>query len=166
MAEFKNIPDSDHVLRWARPKKHLQWDPEIQQFVGCDHSLFKCRTDAEFVERYGGPEKSLSVNYVEHFKGAEQERLKQTVLDYSNGSGASRNTLRKSYFSKLNVGGLKNICHKHGAKIRVIHDATPNSRIKSHGSINQLSQDNHFLFEDLCKFAFQNLIAAERFLQR
>lgn len=165
MAEFKNIPDSDHVLRFARPKEHLLRDHDTKQVIGCDHSLFELQTNAKFVEKFGGPEKSLSVNYVEYFKGAEQERLEQTVLDFCNGSGASRNTLKKSYFSKLNVGGLKNICHKHGAKIRVIHDATPNARIKSHGSINQLPQDNNFLFEDLCKFAFKNLMTAEGFLK-
>ncbi len=164
MAKITNIPDSDHVLRFARPKKHLLCDGN-GRVLGVEHTLFKLRMDEEFIAKHGSPEKNLSVNYVEYFNGTDKEKLTQTVLDYCNGSGASRKTLKKNYFSKLNVGTFKDICKQHGAKVRIIHDASPNARIKSHGSINQLPQDNSFLLEDLCTLAFQNIFRAEEFIK-
>lgn len=168
MAKVTNIPDTDHVLRWAQPKKHLLWNAETKKFDGCDHALFKLRSDDKFVAKYGGIEKSLSVNHVEHFKGTDKERLKQTVEDYRDGlkSLTPSVTLSKNApFSKLNVSELKEMCGKHGAKIRVVHDAKPTARIKSHGSITQLPQDNNLLLDDLCKLAFQNLMSAEEALK-
>lgn len=165
MAKVTNIPESDHVLRWAQPKKHLLRDHD-GKVIGCDHALFKLRDDNKFIAKYGKPEKNLSVNYVEHFEGQPSDQLKSAVNDYCNGCGASQTTLKKSYFSKLNVGELKSQCSAQDTKIRVIHDATKNSKIKSHGSINQMPQDNTLLFDDLCKLAFKNLHEAKPYLQQ
>lgn len=167
MAKIINIPDSDHVLRWARPKEHLLREHGTKKIIGCDHALFKLRTDDKFVAKHGGAEKSLSINHVEHFKGTAEEALKSTVLDYKNGLASLSPTVdlpKKSVFAKLNVGDLKSLSSNYGAKIRVVHDASPKACIKSHGSINQLPQDNTLLFEDLCKLAFKNLMEAEPYL--
>lgn len=163
MTKIISIPDSNHVLRWARPNKHLVRNHN-NVVVACDHSLFMLRSDDAFIAKHGKPEKSLSVNWVEYFEGSDKEKLQKTVADYQKGL-VSGKLSKNDCFSQLNVGALKEICHTHKAKPRIVHDAKPKSKIKSHGSITQLPQDNSRLLEDLCVLAFETLNSAEKFIK-
>jgi hypothetical protein len=163
MAKISNIPDSDNVLRFAK-KKHLIWELDAEgkpvEIKGCYHDLFKLRNDEEFIKKHGGPEKSLSVNWLEFFKGDDAYNFKQAVADFL---GSSRELKKTEAFAKLNVGEIKSICTSHSAKVRIIHDAD-NSTIKSHGSVNQLPQDNSFLFDDLCELAMKAIFPAKKII--
>jgi hypothetical protein len=148
-AKISNIPDSDDVLRWI--KKRLILRGHNEEFLGIDHEVFKLRSDPVFLEKHKGvPEKSLSINWINYFQGAEIQRIKSVIEDYTGGL-ESKKISNNAYFSKINVGKLKSICLKHNAKVRVIHHQTKN--IKSHGEITQLPQDNSLLFDDLCELA-------------
>ena len=160
MAKITNIPDTDNVLRYAK-KTHLAWKPDdkgIPVVVGCFPALFELRDNPEFNKQNNGPEKSLSVNWIEFFTGDEWQQLRQTVEDFS----SARTINRPDAFAKLSVREFKKVCRVHSAKVRIIHDAEK-SKIKSHSSINQLPQDNALLFDDLCEMAFNSLIPAAKF---
>ncbi|MSP43865.1 MAG: hypothetical protein EXR08_10985 [Alphaproteobacteria bacterium] len=131
-------------------------NPEI---VGCVHDLVKLRDEAEFNKKHGGPEKYLSVNWLEFFEGKEEERLHQFAEDF----GSARKIKKSDTFVKLNVGTFKAICQMRSAKVRIIHDPG-GSTIKSHGSIRQLPQDDDLLFDDLCELAFTGLLSASSFI--
>jgi hypothetical protein len=151
----KNIPDSDNVLRWAK-NAHLVKNHD-GKVIGCYHVLFTLRTDQEFIDRKGKKEDFLSVNWLEYFTGTQDEQLNAAVSEFKSKRG---NKLPKnSYFTQLNVGELKELCLKHSAKVRVVHESTKDS----HSAIRQLPQDKTMLFDDLCTAASKSLIPATKF---
>ncbi len=151
MTKQTTIPDSGHVLRCVK-NKHLIRDHR-NTVIGCYPDLFKLRTDADFIARTGSKEQSLSVNWVEHFKGSEEQQIAETINDFM-----SARTGKPPRFTKLNVGAFKNVCKSYSAQVRVVHDADKKAKIKSHSSIRKLPQDNDILFNDLCDLAYDSLL--------
>ncbi len=163
MAKIVKIPDTDNVLRYAK-KKHLIWQLDSsdnqEKIIGCFPDLFKLRDDPEFNKKNGGPEKALSVNWLEFFQCSAEKNIQKAVDDF-----CSARTIKKhDAFAKLNVGAFKMMCNRHSAKVRIIHDAKRSS-VKSHSSITQLPQDNALLLDDLCEMAFKALMPAGRFIK-
>ncbi len=163
MAKIENIPDADNVLRYAK-KTHLAWDLSSEEnpvITGCFPDLFKLRDNPEFNMKHSGPEKYLSVNWLEYFSGTEAEILQKTVADF-----CSVRAIKKfDAFAKLNVGEFKKTCLSRAAKVRIIHDAKESSPIKSHSRITQLPQNNAQLLSDLCELAIQSIIPASEFIK-
>lgn len=163
MAKITNIPDTDNVLRYAK-KTHLAWELDLNgnpvKVTGCFPDLFKLRDNPDFNKNHGGPEKYLSINWVEFFEGDEECRLQQTVNDFR----SSRKIKKSDAFAKLNAGEFKSVCMARAAKVRIIHDAKESLRNKSHGRITQLPQDDALLFDDLCEMALNALIPVSRFI--
>jgi hypothetical protein len=151
MTKQTNIPDSNHVLRCVK-NKHLIKD-HSNAVIGCYPDVFKLRTDADFIARTGNQEQSLSVNWVEHFKGNEEQKIAATIKDFM-----SARTGKPPKFTKLNVGVFKGVCKSYSAQVRIVHDADKKSKIKSHSSIRKLPQDNYILFNDLCDLAYDSLL--------
>lgn len=157
MANIKDIPKIDHFLRRALPQHHLVRDHGSNKVIGFYLSLFRYRSDPEFIKEHGKEETSLSINWVEFFEGMPEQQQDQALEDYRSGLLALPMPIRlgKCYFTKLNVGEFKARCAEYKAKPRVIHDGKPT---KSHGGITQLPQDNRRLLEALANMAFQHLL--------
>lgn len=160
MAKIKNIPAENNVLRYAR-RKYLAWKMDENgdgaRIVGCFPDVFKLRDNAEFNKKNSGPEKYLSVNWIEFFPGDEEEQLGQTVGDFCSVWSVGKNDA----FVKLSVDEFKKVSRSHKAEVRILHE--PTKYIKSHGSIRRLPEDNALLLDDLCVMASKALIPATRF---
>jgi hypothetical protein len=154
MAKTVNIPDTDNIIRYAK-KKHLSWKFDCKgnpvKIIGCFPDLFKLRNDPQFNKKNSGPEKYLSVNWIEFFPGDEAKQLRQAIDDFY----SVRTVGKNDTFVKLIVNDVKKVCRSHKAEVRILHE--PTRHIKSHGSIRRLPQDNDLLLDDLCEMAFKTL---------
>jgi hypothetical protein len=157
MKKLSEIPDYDNVLRYANKSRHLKIDHN-GQIYGCFPALF------ELLAKDKG---CLSVNWVEFFDGKPDEQIMKCIADFTSGFLKDKNKKlpSSSAFAKLNVGKFKEICKNYNAKIRVVHDKK-GYKSKSHSSVTKLPQDNAFLFDDLCRFAFSKIIPMTKLVDK
>lgn len=141
MTAQTKIDDSHHVLRWIRAK-YLYRRNEDKKILGCTHDAFK------YTEHDKG---SLSVQWLEHFTGSKQDQTDQSVTAFC---ANFKGKVDESAYSTLNVREVKETCSSHGAKIRVVREATKNN--PAHSGIRQLPQNKDELFDDLCELAKKN----------
>lgn len=138
MAKQSKIDDDHHVLRWIRAR-YLYRRNGDKKILGCTHDAFKYTTQDKG---------SLSVQWLEHFAGSKKDQTDQSVTAFC---ANFKGKVEESAYSTLNVGDIKETCESHGAKIRIVREATKNN--PAHSGIRQLPQNKEELFDDLCELA-------------
>jgi hypothetical protein len=139
-AKVTNLPDEDHVMRyasWNRLRKDE--DDNVLGFLG----------DA-FQLKPGEP--SLSVNWLEYFDGDRDEKIRMSVKTF-------RETIKvgtKSAFGIGNVAKIKEICRGNGSSVRIVYEPTDDN--PSHSGIRRLPRDDLSLLEALAADAFVELL--------
>jgi hypothetical protein len=89
------------------------------------------------------------VNWLEHFSGDRLARMK-AVVDHSELELRPRDG-----FGVLQVGVLSEVCDRHGAKVRVIHDPKPKN--PAHAGVHRYPRDHGALEAELANVASQEL---------
>jgi hypothetical protein len=132
------LPPEDHIARHIRPRL-VQRDEVTKEPIGIFPEAFHLRDT----------DRDLSVNWLEHFPGGRNEQLGQ-VINHSELQLKARDG-----FGVLRVGALSEVCERHGAKVRVIHDPTPKN--PAHAAVHRYPRDNHALESTLANLAGQDL---------
>lgn len=135
------LPDDNHVIRHVSPNRLIKDDDG--NVLGVFPQAFALRPNEE----------SLSVNWLEHFDGDHDARIKQTVHELRAAIGVKS----KSAFGVAVVGNIKEICKKNGSAVRIVYD--PRKNIDSHAEIRNFPRDDLSLLEDLANGALCQLIA-------
>ena len=132
------LPAEDHVARHIKPKL-IKWDEATKEPIGIFPEAFSLR------ER----DRDLSVNWVEFYPGDRAARLRQ-VIDHSELELKARDG-----FGIIQVGVVAEVCDRHGAKVRIIHD--PTLKNPAHAGMHRYPRDNRALEATLANLAGQDL---------
>jgi hypothetical protein len=135
------LPDDNHVIRYVSPNRLIKDDDG--NVLGVFPQAFALRPNEE----------APSVNWLEHFEGDYDARIKQTVHELR----AAISVKGKSAFGVAVVGNIKEICKKNGTAVRIVYD--PRKSIESHAEIRNFPRDDLSLLEDLANGALCQLIA-------
>ena len=133
------LPDSDHVLRYVRPR--LLEKDEQGRPIGIAWQALELRDDEE----------ELSVLWVEYY-GDSATGIPCAIW----AKRKAYNVARNSAFAHGNVGRIKQICSENAQAVRILHEPEPGE--PCHSAIRRLPRDNQSLFELLARTAFERLI--------
>lgn len=133
------LPPEDHVARHIKPRL-IKLDEDTNEPIGVFPEAFQLRDG----------ERDLSVNWLEYFPGDRAEQLRQ-VVDHSELTLKARDG-----FGVLRVGELSEVCERHGAKVRVIHERTEKN--PAHAAVHLYPRDNRELEAVLANVAGQDLM--------
>lgn len=147
ISKGSNLPDDDHVMRYASWSK-LRKD-ENDNVLGFFSEAFKLREG----------ESSLSLNWLEYFKGTRDEKIRQSVEMFRR----VREVGKKSAFGVANVKHIKEVCAANGAsRVRVVYEPEAAKDGKpanpAHSGIRHLPRDDMGLLEALASEAFADLV--------
>jgi hypothetical protein len=140
----KYLPEADHVIRIVKPS--LVMRDEANQVIGCFPQAFRLRDD----------ERDLSVNWLEHFPGAKEERLRQ-VRDH-----AEVEVRPNTGFACINVGVIHESCADLSLEVRIIHEPTDDN--PAHSAIHRYPRNHDELFIVLANIAGRDLTLARNIL--
>jgi len=132
------LPPEHHIARHIKPRL-VQRDEETNEPIGIFPEAFQLR-DAE---------RDLSVNWLEHFRGDRTEQLRQVIAH------SELKLKARDGFGVLQVGVVSEICERHGAKVRIIHDPTPKN--PAHAGVHRYPRGNFALEAALANLAGQEL---------
>jgi hypothetical protein len=132
------LPPEHHVARHIRPRL-VQRDEETKEPVGVFPEAFQLRDG----------ERDLSVNWLEHFSGDRKQQLRQVIAH------SELQLKARDGFGVLQVGVVSEVCQRHGAKVRIIHDPTPKN--PAHAGVHHYPRDSPALEATLANLASQDL---------
>lgn len=135
-----NLPDEHHVMRYV-PWSRLRRD-ENDNVIGFLPQAFELKQDEE----------SLSVNWLEYFKGDRENIIQDSVWLFRD----IRDVGKKSAFGIGNVGKIKETCSTNGARVRIVYE--PETNNQAHSAIRYLPRGDLNLFEALAFDVFIELV--------
>lgn len=136
----QQLLDTHHVMRYV-PWAKLRRDGD-DQVIGFLPGAFELREK----------EDHLSVNWLEHFPGDQEDQVTECVKEFRGKFGVKK----KSAFGVAEVGKIRDICQRSGKAVRIVYSPSPGNR--SHASIQKLPREEFSLLEALAADAFTEMI--------
>jgi hypothetical protein len=143
-----NLPNKDHVLRYAPPRdlrKSID-ENENEVVIGLLPDAFRRKTE----------HKNLSVTWVERFSGSYCEQIKFAVQAFRTTFKSASKTPYKGAFGIGGVAAIKQAAERHRHKIRILHDPQPTN--DGHSEIHRLPRDEDELLEILATQVFVEFV--------
>jgi hypothetical protein len=142
------LPETDHVLRYAQPRNlRVAIDENDNQVViGLLPDAFRRKPE----------HKNLSVTWVECFPGLYAEQTERAIQAFRTTFKSSAKLPFKGAFGVGKVSEIKRAVEKHSRKVRILHH--PELGNEGHSEIHRLPNDDDDLLETLAIEAFPTFI--------
>jgi len=147
LARYDNIPDDDHVLRYAAYGR-LYRHPDTDIPISLAPQAFRLRPSDEG---------DLSLTWIEYFGLEVEAQVDQAVKSYRQSMDKPMTRSTKGAFGKAKVAKIIAAIKEFEApvKVRVLHD--PTEKNPAHSIISKFQDQNEELLELLAKEVFADL---------